>query len=213
MRRAWALLVLFALAPVSWADDTKDFFNGKDLTGWDGVSEYWSVKDGAIVGKHGGELKGNTFLVNKKMYGDFELSFKFLLKDGKGNSGVQIRSKVVDDKKWVVAGPQADIGAGYWGSLYGERFGGMMKASSKQAQEDAFKGKDKNKDFHDYSVKVVGNHFTIKINGVTMIDEEFKMGGKEPVASEGVIALQLHTVSGGMEVSFKDFQFKNLGKK
>ena len=28
-----------------------DFFNGKDLDGWEGLMEYWSVKDGAIVGK------------------------------------------------------------------------------------------------------------------------------------------------------------------
>ena len=41
----------------------------------------------------------NTFLCSKKKYKDFELSFKVRLKDGKGNSGVQIRSKVFDPKK------------------------------------------------------------------------------------------------------------------
>ena len=53
----------------------------------------------------------NTFLCSKKKYKDFELKFKVRLKDGKGNSGVQIRSKVIDPKKFAVAGPQGDIGA------------------------------------------------------------------------------------------------------
>lgn len=26
-------------------------FNGKDLSGWDGMSEFWKVKGGAIVGE------------------------------------------------------------------------------------------------------------------------------------------------------------------
>ena len=34
-----------------------------------------------------------------------------------GNSGVQIRSEVIDSKKFVVKGPQCDMGAQYWGSL------------------------------------------------------------------------------------------------
>jgi hypothetical protein len=202
-----ACLLLLATASLR-ADDTSDFFNGQDLTGWKGLKEYWSVVDGAIVGKHDG-LKFNTFLCSEKTYGDFELSFKVRLKDAKGNSGVQIRSKVVDKEKWVVAGPQADIGAGYWGSLYGEKFGGMMKASSKDNIAKAVKDTE----FNDYSIKVVGKHFTIKINGVTMIDEVFEKDGakKEDVPAEGIIAFQIHA-GGPMEVTFKDIQFKNLSK-
>src|SRR5437868_2632282 len=110
-------------------DDTKAFFNGKDLDGWEGLEKYWSVKDGAIVGYTPEDPKHNTFLCSKKKYGDFELSFKIRLKDGVGNSGVQIRSKILDAKKYTVAGPQCDIGQQFWGSLYGENFGGMMKAA------------------------------------------------------------------------------------
>jgi hypothetical protein len=43
----WSLL----LAPVSLlAAGFRPLFNGKDLTGWDGNPELWSVEDGAIVG-------------------------------------------------------------------------------------------------------------------------------------------------------------------
>src|SRR5262249_21825194 len=137
---------------------------------WEGlISDYWSYKDGALVGNTFPKgLKFNTFLCSKKKYKDFELSFKVRLKGGAGNSGVQIRSKVVDTKTYPVAGPQADIGAGYWGSLYGERFGGMMQAAPKEAQRAV-----KKDDFNDYSIKVVGQHVTIKINGETTVDQDF----------------------------------------
>src|SRR5688500_13176875 len=50
-------------------------FNGKDLTGWDGDPKIWSVKDGAIVGKHNG-LNHNDFLKSKFAAGDFRLTLK-----------------------------------------------------------------------------------------------------------------------------------------
>jgi len=36
------------------ADNAKDFFNGKDLTGWEGDPKLWSVENGEIVGKSPG---------------------------------------------------------------------------------------------------------------------------------------------------------------
>ena len=42
--------VLSGALPCCAEDSTKEFFNGKDLTGWEGLAEYWSVKDGAIPG-------------------------------------------------------------------------------------------------------------------------------------------------------------------
>jgi hypothetical protein len=186
------------------ANSESPFFNGKDLSGWEGLTKYWSVKDGAIVGYTPEDPGHNTFLCSKKKYGDFELSFKVRLKNGDGNSGVQIRSKVVDAEKFIVAGPQCDIGAGYWGSLYGERFGGMMK----QSPADLVKKVVKPTDFNDYSIKCVGKHVTIKVNDETMVDDDF---AKMP--DDGIIAWQLHAGFKSMEVIFKDIQFKDLGKR
>lgn len=186
------------------AESGKSFFNGKDTTGWEGM-DYWSVKEGSIVGST--EPKGinfNTFLCSKKEFGDFELVFKVRLKGGAGNSGVQIRSKLVEEEKakFVVAGPQCDIGDVYWGSLYGERFGGMMK----QAPGDVVKKALKPTEFNEYSIKAVGKHVTIKINGATTVDEDF-----EKMPAKGIIAFQLHG-GGPMEVTFKDIKFKDLSK-
>ena len=205
---ALALMTVAMSAPAPAARDggtasDSEFFNGKDLSSWEGLTKYWSVKDGAIVGYTPEDPKYNTFLCSKKKYGDFELKFKVRLKDGVGNSGVQIRSKVVDPEKFIVAGPQCDIGAAFWGSLYGERFGGMMK----QSPSDLVRKAVKPSDFNDYSVKCVGKHVTIKINEETMVDGDFP---KMP--EEGIIALQLHAGFKSMEVTYKDIQFKELGK-
>ena len=190
--------------------ETTTFFNGKDLDGWEGLTEYWSVKrlgrsasDGALVGDTGKDgIKFNTFLCSKKKYADFELSFQVRLAGGKGNSGVQIRSEIFDMKKYAVKGPQCDIGDVYWGSLYGEHFGGMMKAAPKAVVDRVLKKND----FNDYYIKCVGKHVTIKLNGETTVDQEFPK-----LPDSGIIAWQIHAGL-PMEVTFKDIKFKDLSK-
>ena len=179
-------------------------FVPKDFEGWEGlIKEYWSVKDGDLVGYTSKDPGFNTFLCSKEKYKDFELSFEVRLKGGVGNSGVQIRSKLADAKKFAVHGPQCDIGTGWWGSLYGEGFGGLMKKAPEETQKAV-----KPKDFNDYYIKCVGKHVTIKINGVTTVDEDFK---KMP--DEGIIAFQLHAGFKSMEATFKDIVFKDLSGK
>jgi hypothetical protein len=171
-----------------------------DLSNWEGLTEYWSFKDGAVVGATPKGLKFNTFLCSKKQYGDFEMSFQVRLKDAAGNSGVQIRSKIINPDTYAVSGPQCDMGAIYWGSLYGEAFGGMMK----QAPEDVVQKALKPKDFNDYSIRCVGDHVTIKLNGQVTVDDDFPKMPKQ-----GIIAFQLHA-GGPMEVTFRNIRFKEL---
>jgi 3-keto-disaccharide hydrolase len=198
----FAFALLFVCAPVV-ADDkpSAEFFDGKSLAGWEGLTQYWSVKDGAIVGSTmPSGINFNTFLCSTRKFKDFELSFEIRLKDGKGNSGVQIRSEVFDPKRFAVKGPQCDIGEGYWGSLYGEEIGGMMKASSKELIAKAVKPAD----FNDYRIRCVGKHVTITINGTTTVDGDFPV-----MAPEGIIAFQIHG-GGPMEVTFRKIQFKEI---
>jgi hypothetical protein len=196
--------------PVHGDDAASQFFNGKDIAGWQGLPEYWSVKDGTIVGStHPNGLKFNTFLCSEKKYKDFELTFKVKLtgKGWSGNSGVQIRSEVFDKEHLAVKGPQCDMGDAYWGSLYGEHFpervGGMMKQSPKDVVQKVLK-KD---DFNDYYIKCVGKHVTIKLNGATTVDQDFP---KMP--EDGIIAWQIHT-GPPMEVIFKNIKFTDLSAK
>ena len=204
MRKLLGIVVvgLIVAFPLRGGDSAGSFFNGKNLDGFEGlIEEYWKVQDGAIVGSSPKGLTFNTFLCSKKKYGDFELSFQ--VKMPKGNSGVQIRSHIHDMKKFAVTGPQCDMGDIYWGSLYGENFGGMMKAADAKLVNKILK-KD---DFNDYSIKAVGKHITIKLNGETTVDADFP---KTP--DEGIIAFQLHA-GGPMEVTFRKIHFKDLSSK
>jgi hypothetical protein len=179
-----------------------ELFNGKDLNGWDGLKDqFWSVKDGAIVGRNDKKFHFNTFLWTQKKYKDFELKFQVRLNNGEGNSGVQFRSKIKNAAQFSAEGPQGDMGGRFWGSLYGENFDGV----GQEAPADVVNRALKPTEFNEYYVKVLGKHVTIKLNGFTTVDGEFP---KMP--EDGLIGLQLH---GGhiTEATFKDFEFTELG--
>ncbi|MEM0926099.1 MAG: DUF1080 domain-containing protein [Planctomycetota bacterium] len=104
-------------------------FNGKDLTGWVGRADLWSVEEGQIVGRTTAEapLKANTFLIyTEREPSDFELTLQFKIENT--NSGIQFRSKILDDKAFVVGGYQADIDFSnqFAGILYEEKGRGIL---------------------------------------------------------------------------------------
>ncbi|HEX5273628.1 MAG TPA: family 16 glycoside hydrolase, partial [Gemmataceae bacterium] len=105
------------------ADNAKDLFNGKDLSGWDGDPKLWSVENGEIVGKSPG-IKRNEFLKSHLAAADFRLTLKVKLVPNKENSGVQFRSEALPDGE--MKGPQADVGLGWWGKLYEENGRGVL---------------------------------------------------------------------------------------
>jgi Domain of Unknown Function (DUF1080) len=212
LRFVWCILASLAAGAASVAeaaaDDTADFFNGKDLAGWEGLPKYWSVKDEAIVGTtHPDGGKFNTFLCSKKKYKDFELTFQVKLLGPTGNSGVQIRSRIFDQEHMAVSGPQCDMGAQYWGSLYGERFdgkGGLNGSMMKAAPPELVKKVLKADEFNHYSIRCIGKHVTIKLNGETTVDQDFSQ-----LPDDGIIAWQLHA-GRPMEVTFKNIKFTEL---
>jgi hypothetical protein len=195
-----ALLFAFASAQ---ADDTKDFL---DPANWQGREDLWKIEGGSVIGETKEDPKYNTFFCSKKKYGDFELRYKVQLRDGVGNSGVQIRSAVVDDKKFVVAGPQVDIVSGYIGALYGEKVGGYLLKPKEPLGNI--------KEFNEYVVVAKGNHVTITVDGKPSVDADFPDNkGKNPAPAEGIIAFQIHGGYPKMRVEFKDIVFKDLSKK
>lgn len=150
-----ALLALAATARthVQAADEPgfQSLFNGKDLTGWDGLPGVWSVEDEAITGRTRAEapLENNTFLIWKGgTVSDFTLKLKFRFKAlpgadaGKANSGVQYRSQVIDAAKRIVGGYQADMdGAGkYVGMLYEEKGRGILALPTQKVRLTAAPG-------------------------------------------------------------------------
>ena len=142
MKAASTIGLWMACAAVAVAGE-QALFNGKDLSGWEGQQGFWSVEDGAITGRTTPEnpARHNTFLVwQGGKPGDFVLTFKYRLLDAEGegkgyaNSGVQYRSKVVDPRKFIVAGYQADmeLGKNYSGILYEEKGRGILARRGQQ---------------------------------------------------------------------------------
>ena len=136
MIRSLLILGVAASATIALAaDGAQTLFNGKDLSGWKGNPDFWSVRDGAITGQSTATkvVDANTFLVwQGGEPANFELRLKFRLTaqnaKGWGNSGVQYRSRVIDAEKFVVGGYQADIDSPfrYTGMLYEERGRGIL---------------------------------------------------------------------------------------
>jgi putative heme-binding domain-containing protein len=177
------------------AENAKEFFNGKDLTGWDGDEGLWKVEDGVIVGKSTTDLKKNTFLKSHIATENFKLSLKVKLTPNKENSGVQFRSVPLPDGE--MRGPQADIGAGWWGKLYEESGRGLL---AKEGGEKFVKPDE----WNDYVVEAVGGRVKIWINGNLCTDYE-----DDKLARRGIFGLQMHS-GGPLEVRFKDIKLEVL---
>jgi hypothetical protein len=213
------------------ADGFITIFNGKDLTGWGGLEGFWSVRDGVISGHETKEGSKHTFLTfTGTNVSDFELHIKYKFVTPEGNSGIQFRSKLIDQVTWRVGGYQADCDAkaGYDGSIYDEAgiAGGRntmsnrgdktswdadnMRHSEKLSESgDALKKAIKIGDWNDVVLVAKGNHITYTINGHLTTD----LTDDSPKALKaGVLALQLHR-GFTMEVQFRDIRLKLLSGK
>jgi WD40 repeat protein len=188
-------------------------FNGIDLTGWHGLPGHWKVRDGAIIGAPANGVKAHTFLCSQKPYQDFELQFKVRRKNGVGNTGVQFRSTLTDASRFTVVGPQIEIDSATFryppGSIVTEPTAKPFVKSDAAAMAKVWKEAD----FNDMTIRCVGKHVTVSVNGVVAVDVDFPS-----LPDEGIIAWQLH--GGGSpgldapeEVVFKDIQFTDLTKR
>lgn len=223
------LLCLFALvvpgmlyaeetvvAPPAEPASAKVIFNGKDLTGWDGDPQLWSVKEGVIHGETTEALpaKGNTFLIWKDgTTKDFDLRLSFRC-NATNNSGIQYRSKHITDAKgknqWVVRGYQHELRnenkfpntsafiydeGGKRGRicLVGEKATWEptgKKVTGKLIDEAGFQKLFKLDDWNDVVIIGKGNHIQHYLNGQLILD--FTDEAPELQLLDGVMALQLH---------------------
>ena len=171
-------------------------FNGRDLTGWVGDTNYWKVEDGAIVGRSVEKLDHNDFLWTEKEYSNFIMYCEVRLRGF--NSGVQFRSVV--DENGHMAGYQADIGNEVWGSLYEERLRGVL-VSYKQKLIDSILRPN---DWNEYQIVACADYIILILNGVITAEINDPQGAKK-----GLFGLQLH---GGppQEVGFRNLCIKGL---
>ena len=177
------------------------FFNGKDLSGWSAEDiSYWSVQNGGIVGTKGDQkIPGNQFLWYEKKVNDFKLTLKVKQIPFAANAGIQFRSKRENNGHAV--GYQADIGKGWWGSLYHEH-GRKILAKNKDTERENLMLEKWNK----YEILAVGHRIWLAING------QITVAVRDPIGElEGQISLQIH---GGMpqKVMYKELILKRNPK-
>jgi acetyl esterase/lipase len=191
---------LVGLPPVVETAGFQPLINNGGLSGWEGDTQLWSVRDGVLVGRSPG-LDHNEFLATTRPYGDFILSVNFRMVDGKGNSGVQFRSVRVPPHE--MSGYQADLGEGYWGALYDESRRNMTLV---YPRSDALKSLNRS-DWNRYVIRAMGDRITLTLNGQDTVRDYEET---EPnIARTGLVAVQMHAGS-PMEIQFKDLMIQPL---
>jgi glucose/arabinose dehydrogenase len=197
-------------------------FNGKNLDGWHGDPRVWSVENGVIQGSTEGvpPLDHNTFLTWRgEELADFDLHAEFRIIAG--NSGIQYRSRLVDESKYSVAGYQADIDAEgtYTGILYEEGGRGILALRGQRsyiAADDAashvtFAPDDQllrgisAKQWNTYEIEAHGARLRHRINGRLMSETEDH--STRHAARSGTLALQAHT-GPPMTVQFRNLRIR-----
>jgi hypothetical protein len=180
-------------------------FNGRDLTGWEGLPGYWHVENGAIVGRCPPGQRAHTFLISKKTYRDFDLRFQVRRQDGFGNSGVQFRSQVKDRNRFTVVGPQCEIDSASFQYPPGSLLTEPNLTPLREKARPAVIGVYKDADFNAFHIRCVGKHVTIEVNAVTAVDGDFPS-----LPEEGVIAWQIHGGKTPRELTFRNIEFTDL---
>jgi hypothetical protein len=192
-------------------------FNGKDLTGWEGMPGMWTVKDGAITPKQ--STINNWVFWRGGQPADFELRLSFRYHSG--NSGVQVRTIEFEPFQsrgyQVEVAPQAKMGLWHHSkapaksrhklALAGEETvyaKDGTKSIKKVADPDKVKSAYKENGWNELVVIAKGPTLIQKINGVvfsqlTDYDEKYS-------TAKGWIAFQDH--GKGTKVEFKNIRIR-----
>ena len=191
--------------PLTGKSETIKLFNGKDLDGWVGHTDLWSVKDGVIVAKSKDPVKVSTYLLTKQKYSDFRLISKVKLVESEMHSGIAFWGRIAPEQKddYTYAGHLVMFPTG-WGmyDLYGRGGlpvnGGPAKKAGKQH------------DWNDLEILAQGNRVRVAVNGVQVVDWR----DPEPKRIKvGPIGLQLHSNKDPEEIHFKDLTLTTFPKQ
>lgn len=205
------VLFLFAAAafaqrtprPVLPGEDWVQLFNGKDLSGWVEVGkEKWTVENGAIRGQAISKAYG--YLQTEKSYKDFELALQFKC-EGSGNSGVFFHVGFKPGTPDVSQGLQFEIDCAlgkHTGGVYGD--GRQWIVWPAPENEIVVRRGE----WNEYLLKVQGNRYISRLNGVQMID----FTDPQPKSFDGPIALQLHSGGEG-DMTFREIYVRDLSKR
>jgi hypothetical protein len=197
----------------------ESIFNGKDLSGWQGLVENpiarakmtreelakkqaeadaklpnsWSVKDGMICFTGTGDN-----LCTKKIYGDFELLVDWKISKN-GDSGIYLRG-TPQVQIWDTS--RVDVGAQVGsGGLYNN----TVNRNPRVVADNPIG------DWNTLRITMVGDKVTVYLNGQLIVDNvtmENYWDRKLPIFASGPIELQAH----GTELAFRNLYVKELNR-
>lgn len=181
-------------------------FNGQTFAGWAGDTGHtWHIRDKALVGGSLTQMvPHNEFLSTTRSYANFDLRLQFKL-TGTGfvNAGVQFRSGRATAPAYEMVGYQADLGKGYWASLYDESRRDKVLAHADSVLVRRVLRVD---DWNDYRIRCEGPRIQIYLNGQRTVDYT----ETDPaIPQSGLIALQIHG-GGKAEAIYKAITISEL---
>ncbi len=189
--------------PPAPGEDWVPLFNGTDLSGWTEVGkEKWTVENGVIHGQ--AVTKEYGYLMTEQHYTDFDLAVKFLC-EGDGNSGVFFHTAFKPGTADVSQGLQFEVDCTlnrHTGGIYGD---GRNWVVWPLAENETVVRRG---EWNEYLLKVHGNHYVSRLNGVPMVD----FTDPSPKSFDGGIALQLHAGGQG-NMKFKDIYIRDLTRR
>ena len=173
-------------------------FNGKDLEGWQGAIERFSVENGEIVAKNSKEHAPavSTYLLTKKKYRNFRLVFEGKLVESKMHSGIALWGRQVqkDDEPHSYQGHLVMF-PGKWGFWDLYRRNSIYRDSQGLAQRAA-----KADAWNRMEILAIGNRIRLAVNGQAVADWE---DPHPELCEAGPIGLQLHSNRVAQEVRFR----------
>jgi 3-keto-disaccharide hydrolase len=184
--------------------ETIKLFNGKDLEGWEGYKDLWSVEDGVIVGKNDKPINYSTYLLTKRHFRNFRLVFSAKLAKSEMHSGVALWGKKFPMPDKVKDPVAARTEYTYQGHLVmfptGWGMYDLYRRNGLPVNGAAAKKVGKQHDWNDMEIVAVGNRIRLAVNGHDVVDY---MEKQPETIAEGPIGLQLHSNKEAQEVQFK----------
>lgn len=181
-------------------------FDGKRFDGWEGDTHgTWRIAAGALVGGSLSEtVPHNDFLCSTTPYRNFDLRLQVKL-TGTGfvNGGIQFRSQRCKSPAYEMTGYQADMGEGYWGSLYDESRRNKTLAHTHAAIIQRIL---KPNDWNEYIIHCEERHVRLWLNGVLTVDYT---EDDASIPLSGFIGLQIHG-GGKAEAAYRDIEIQEL---
>ena len=160
-----AVIILATAASASARDgEWETLFNGRDLSGWTGALDGYSVEDGLLVCRKDGG--GNLYV--DRPFSDFAFQFSFRLEPG-GNNGVGIRAE--RGKNAAYHGMEIQIldnHAAKWGDLEPWQYHGSIYGVV-AAERGALNPPG---EWNDQEIRADGSRITVTLNGEVILDAD-----------------------------------------